>query len=379
MRLPIPYGPNWYAAVMGTGIVAVAVEGLPVRVPGATAIALVFWLAATVLLVAITAVMMLQWRAERAVLRRQYDDPVMSHFYGAPAMGLMTVGAGAVAVGYHLIGRSAAFDFDITLWTAGTLLGLWTAVAVPYRAITRHDVADDSATGGWLMPVVPPMVSATTGAALVGHVAAGQPRETLLLVCYAFFGLTVISGLLVLSQLWQRMVRHGALAPATAPTVWIVLGFLGQSTTAAHHLGAEAPTVVPAYGHALGMLALCYGVPVWGFTVLWTALAIALTARQVRAGLPFAPTWWSFTFPVGTVATGTSALAAVTALALFKVAASIAMAGLLVGWAAAAAGTVRAFVTRPTPPAAPVWAEHESSAARAEVEGPDREALPRAS
>lgn len=79
---------------------------------------MVFWLAAAVLLVVITAVMMLHWRAERAVFRRQYDDPVMSHFYGAPAMGLMTVGAGAVAVGYHPVGRPAAVDLDIALWTA---------------------------------------------------------------------------------------------------------------------------------------------------------------------------------------------------------------------------------------------------------------------
>jgi tellurite resistance protein TehA-like permease len=153
----------------------------------------------------------------------------------------------------------------------------------------------------------------------------------------------------VLNQLWQRLIRHGALAPAALPTVWIVLGFLGQSTTAVHHLGALAPSVVPDYGHALSMLAVCYGVPVWGFTVLWIVLAIALTARQVRDGLPVAPTWWSFTFPVGTVATGSSALAAGTGLALFEIAAGLATFGLLMGWVAAAYGTVRLFTTPPPP------------------------------
>ncbi|HJQ06403.1 MAG TPA: TDT family transporter [Nocardioides sp.] len=339
----IPYGPNWYAAVMGTGIVAVALAGLPVSVPGAATVALAFWVAATVLLAAITAVMVRAWRRDPALLRRQYDDPQLSHFYGAPAMALMTVGAGALAVGHRLVGADAALALDATLWTTGTLLGLWTAVAVPFRAITEHEVRDDSATGGWLMPVVPPMVSATVGAGLVPHLPAGQPQQTLLLLCYAMFGLTVVAGLLVLTQLWQRLVRYGDLAPAAVPTVWIVLGFLGQSTTAAHHLGAIAPTVVPTYGHALAMLALVYGVPVWGFTLLWSALALSLTVRQVRAGLPFAPTWWSFTFPVGTVVTGTSALAAATGLDLFRGAAALALLGLLTGWLVAATGTVRAF------------------------------------
>jgi tellurite resistance protein TehA-like permease len=347
MRLP--YGPNWYAATMGTGIVAVVLPGLPIRVPGAMPVALAFWLAACLLLAATVTVMLLSIRRERSLLRRHYDDPVMSHFYGAPAMALMTVGAGAVGVGQDELGVHTAVVLSAVLWTAGTLLGLWTAIAVPYRAITRHEVADDSATGGWLMPVVPPMVSATTGAALVPYLPAGQARETLLIVCYAFFGLTVIAGLLVLNQVWQRLVRHGALAPAALPTVWIVLGFLGQSTTAVHHLGVLAPSVVPDYGHALSMLAVCYGVPVWGFTVLWTALALALTVRQVRDGLPVAPTWWSFTFPVGTVATGNSALAAATGLGVFEVGAGIAVIGLLAGWVAAAYGTIRLFTTPARP------------------------------
>lgn len=338
-----PYGPNWFAATMGTGIVAVVLPGLPFRVPGAIPVAVAFWLAASLLLVVTVTVMLVSIRQEPSLLRRHYDDPVMSHFYGAPAMALITVGAGAVGVGQDVLGARAAVGLGAVLWTAGTLLGLWTAIAVPYRAITRHRVADDSATGGWLMPVVPPMVSATTGAALVPYLPAGQPRETLLLVCYALFGLTVIAGFLVLNQLWQRLIRHGALAPATVPTVWIVLGFLGQSTTAVHHLGELAPSVVPGYGHALSMLAVCYGVPVWGFTVLWSVLALALTARQVRDGLPAAPTWWSFTFPVGTVATGSSALAAATGLMLFEIGAGLATLGLVAGWFAAAYATLRLF------------------------------------
>ncbi|MER7558989.1 TDT family transporter [Nocardioides sp. NPDC126508] len=339
-----PYGPNWYAATMGTGIVAVVLPGLPFRVPGAVPVALAFWVAASVLLVTTVAVMLLRLREEPSLLRRHYDDPVMSHFYGAPAMALVTVGAGALGVGQDVLGARAAVGLGAVLWTAGTLLGLWTAIAVPYRAITRHEVAADGATGGWLMPVVPPMVSATTGAALVPYLPAGQPRETLLIICYTFFGLTLVAGFLVLNQLWQRLIRHGALTPATLPTVWIVLGFLGQSITAAHHLGVLAPSVVPGYGHALAMLAVCYGVPVWGFTVLWSVLALALTVRQVRDGLPVAPTWWSFTFPVGTVATGSSALASATGLALFEIGAGIAVLGLAVGWLAAAYGTLRLFI-----------------------------------
>lgn len=334
----LPYGPNWYTAVMGTGIVAVTLRGLPFHIAGAAALALTFWVAAALLLVAVSATMLVAWRREPGLPRRHYDDPATAPFYGAPAMALMTVGAGALAVRIP-----DGLGLDAVLWTAGTLLGVGTAVSVPLRAITTHRLADDGASPTWLLPVVPPMVSATTGAALVGHLPAGQPQQTLLLVCYALFGLTLIAGVLVLGQVWQRLFRYGAPAPAATPTLWIVLGFLGQSTAAVQHLGAIATVVEPAYGHALAMLAVVYGVPVWGFTLLWLSLAVALTARQVREGLPFAPTWWSFTFPVGTVVAGTSSLAAATGLDLFRVAAAVTMTGLLVGWTAAALGTAGAF------------------------------------
>ena len=49
-------GPNWFAAVMGTGIVANAVAVLPLRLPGLRVFATVVWaLAATVLIALIVA------------------------------------------------------------------------------------------------------------------------------------------------------------------------------------------------------------------------------------------------------------------------------------------------------------------------------------
>ncbi len=43
-------GPNWFASIMGTGIVATAAASLPVRVPGLLGFALVVWVATAVLL-----------------------------------------------------------------------------------------------------------------------------------------------------------------------------------------------------------------------------------------------------------------------------------------------------------------------------------------
>jgi tellurite resistance protein TehA-like permease len=191
-----------------------------------------------------------------------------------------------------VIGARAALGVDWALWSLGTALGLATACTVPYLMVTRHRFAPDAAFGGWLMPVVPPLVSATTGALLVPHTPAGQLRLALLLGCYAMFGLGLVAALLVLAMVYSRLVHHDV------PTVWIGLGALGQVVTGLGALATAAPSALPApYAHGAAVFALLGGVGVWGFAMLWLALAAALTVREFRAGLPFAPTWWSFHLP----------------------------------------------------------------------------------
>ena len=90
---------------------------------------------------------------------------------------------------------------------------------------------------------------------------------------------------------------------------------------------------------------VAYGVPTWGFAVLWICLATGLTVRTARHHLPFHLTWWSFTFPVGTFVTGTTRLALATQLPALRVAAGVAYVGLLSAWVMVAALTLRGIIS----------------------------------
>ena len=354
-------GPNWFASVMGTGIVATAGATLPVHVLGLRAFAEVVWVIAAVLLAVLVVVLGGHWLRHPTVARSHARNAQMAHFYGAAPMALMTVGAGAVLVGKDLIGTRLAVDLDWVLWTAGTLSGLFTAVSIPFLMFTQYDVEPDAAFGGWLMPVVPPMVSAATGALLLPHLAAGTGRQTMLYGCYAMFGLSLVASLNIIAMIWSRLTLYGTSGTARVPTLWIVLGPLGQSITAAGLLGATANLAVDHdTADSMNAFAILYGVPVWGFAVLWVALATALTVHTLRRGMPFALTWWSLTFPVGTFVTGTAQLAAHTHLPAFKVAAVIAFAGLLFTWLLVAVrtarGSVRGNLMKVPPSTAPVKA-----------------------
>ncbi|RDV45239.1 C4-dicarboxylate ABC transporter [Leifsonia sp. ku-ls] len=340
--------PNWFASVMGTGIVATAAASLPVQLPGLRLGALVVWLLAAALLVFLSSASVLHWVRHGGIARRHHLDPVMAHFYGAPPMAFLTVGAGALLVGRDLIGLPAAVALDAVLWAVGTLGGLFSAVVVPYLAVTRHRNTAESVFGGWLMPVVPPMVSAATGALLLPYTPGGQARETLLFGCYAMFGLSLIASLVIIVQLWQRLAVHTVGSQAMVPTLWIVLGPLGQSITAVNLLAANATGTV-GQGPARSLLgfAVVYGAAALGFALLWLAIATAITVRTAREGLPFSLTWWSFTFPVGTCVTGTAALAAHTGLVALAGLSVALFVVLVVAWVAVGSRTLRDNLRRP--------------------------------
>ncbi|MET9732323.1 TDT family transporter [Streptomyces sp. NPDC006458] len=336
-------GPNWYATVMGTAMVATA---LPGQLPALRPLRAAVWALALALLVVLLAARALHWRHHRDQARAHLLDPAVVPFYGCLSMGLLAVGGGAMTAGRDWIGPEAALALDAVLFSAGTAVGLAAAVAVPFLMAVRHRVTVEQATPVWLLPLVAPMVSAALGPLLVPHLPPGQARETLLLGCFALFGLSLLATLVMLPLVFARLLTGGPLPLALTPTLFLVLGPLGQSTTAVGHFADAAPGVVPApYADGFALLAVLYGVPVMGFALLWLGLAIVHVMRARRHGMGFAMTWWAFTFPVGTCVTGAESLARHTGLLAYDALAAVLYAVVLAAWAAAAAGTVRGLLS----------------------------------
>ncbi|WP_351224011.1 TDT family transporter [Streptomyces sp. NPDC002133] len=339
-------GPNWYATVMGTAIVANAGAALPVRPPGLLPACETVWVLSVLLLAALLVARAGHWFHHSDRARAQLLDPAVAPFYGCLAMALLAVGIGSLSVGPGVVGERAATVTGAVLFAVGTVVALVVAVAIPYLMITRHKVAPGSASPVWLLPVVAPMVSAAAGPMLVGRLPAGPWRAALLVACYGMFGLSLLAVLVILPFVLARLVRRGPLPLALAPTLFLVLGPLGQSTTAVNKLADVAPTAVSApYASGLGVFAVVYGVPVLGFALLWLAVAGALVARAARRGMPFAMTWWSFTFPVGTCVTGAAGLSAHTGLPALEWLAVGLYVLLIAAWSVAGVRTARGLVS----------------------------------
>ncbi len=349
-------GPNWYATVMGTAIVANAGAALPLAAPGLRTAYQLLWALSGLLLVTLLAARTVHWLRHTDQARRHLLDPAVAPFYGCLSMALLAVGGGTLAVGRDVIGGPAALATDAVLWSLGTLVGVAGAAAIPYLMVTRHRIEPGSATPVWLLPLVAPMVSAALGPGLLPYLPAGQWRQAMLLGCYALFGMSLLATLLVLPLVVSRLIHHGPLPLALTPTLFLVLGPLGQSTTATGNLADVAPGVVDApTAHAMAAFAVLYGIPVTGFALLWLALATALVVRAVRNGMPFAMTWWGFTFPLGTCVTGAAGLARHTGLTAFTWLAvalyALLVAAVAVAAARTASGLVHGRLLTPVPPA----------------------------
>ncbi|MBW8740025.1 MAG: TDT family transporter [Streptomyces turgidiscabies] len=349
LQRPLPLGvlrhlgPNWYAPVMGTAIVGTAGAGLPGAdgVPGLRTVCTAVWALSLALLLALLCARALRWVHHRDQARAHLTDPATAPFYGCLAMALTAVGGGTLVVGRDWIGVPAAVALDAALFTAGTVVGLAAAVAVPYLLAVRGAAPSPV----WLLPVVAPMVSAALGPLLVPHLPPGQAQRALLYACLAMFGMSLLATLVMLPVVLARPLGGGALPLALTPTLFLVLGPLGQSTTAAGNVADLAPGVVPVPHASAAGAAVLYGVPVMGFALLWLALAGALVVRARRRGMGFSMTWWAFTFPVGTCVTGAESLGRHTGLAAFGVLAVALYVLLVAAWAGAAVRTVRGLVS----------------------------------
>ncbi|WP_062079281.1 hypothetical protein [Demequina globuliformis] len=343
---PLASTPQWFTTVMGTAIVATSTAALPVDSWLLDLVGSAFWILACGLLIVATAHMAWRYTTDRSALRTDLHDPTTAPFFGAVAMAPLAVGGATAAVGPRFLGDHLATSADAALWIVGSVLAVIVAVVVPAVQFTSHQVDTAAANPAWLLPVVGPMVSAATGAVLIGRVDSAAVAQALAYTSLALFGASGLAAALVTASLWWRLAHHQHADAATVPSLWIVLGPLGQSVTALTMLALYAPAAFGLDPAILNVAAVLYGVPVLGFALAWLALSIVVAARVAGRRLPYSMGWWAFTFPVGTCVTGAAGLAAITGAAVFAWVAGFFAVLLILGWCASAVGTARALATR---------------------------------
>lgn len=340
-------GPAWFGAVMGTGILATLLQRADLgglTTVGAPLLLAVGW----ALLCGLGVGYLLRLRRGSTSLAESVAAVADATAWGLVAMGVLSVGGATLTVlpviapGADGLAVVLAVVLASMLWVAGSLLGVVTTLAF-VRRMRREPAAP---TFTWGLPVVPPMVTATTGAALAA-VLPETAAAVVLGVSAVCFVLSLVVGGRVFVAAYLRH-RHEPLPLAASTSAWIPLGVVGQSTAAAQGLAAEiGRSLAPEAAASLHDLAVGYGVAMLALGVPLVAWAVLRTGLGLVRRMPFTPGWWSLTFPLGTLALGAGMLGAATGSELVS-GAGVALTLALVGtWTFCATATLRALARRP--------------------------------
>jgi C4-dicarboxylate transporter/malic acid transport protein len=334
------FTPNWFSVTMGTGALALALNQVPIPIPGIYDFAGGLWLLDILLFVLCIVIYAARWILFFDEARRIVRHSVLSMFLAAIPMGLATIINGLLIFG----GGKLAVWIAHGLWWLDVIMSVTCGLLVPFLMFTLQEHSIEKMTGVWLLPVVAAEVAAVSGALLVPHLTPAEAL-TALMLCYALWAFSVPVAMSILVILLLRLAMHKLPDQDMAATGWLALGPIGTGALGLLLLGADAPAVfAPAglagVGEAAVGLGIIGGTMLWGYGAWWLLLAVLKTAWYLRRGMPFNLGCWGFTFPLGVYSLATLALARATHVSFFSVVGCVLVASLGVIWVIVAVLTI---------------------------------------
>ena len=283
--------PGYFALVMATGIVSVAMDN-----HGADTLSVILlWLAAAEYLVL---VVLSAWRlaAYRSELTADLADP-------RRAFGFFTFVAGTDVLGTRLA-IEAHHHTAVALLAVGWVGWLVLGYVVPWTAVlsqARRPVLQD-ANGTWFIWVVASQSIAVLAAALEPTTSVGRRELALLAVFSWAVGIFLYAAVGILVATRMLLYR---LSPADlTPPYWVAMGATAITVVAGARIVqmADAPMVDATRGLAAGTSVVFWAFGSW----LIPPLVAAGVWRHVvhRIPLRYEATLWSVVFPLGMYGVG---------------------------------------------------------------------------
>ena len=334
------FTPNWFSVTMGTGALALALNQIPLPVPGIYDLAGGLWILDILLFGFFTVIYAARWILFFDEARRIVRHSVLSMFFGAIPMGLATIINGLLIFG----GGKPAVWIAHWLWWLDVIMSVICGLSVPFLMFTLQDHSIEKMTGVWLLPVVAAEVAAVSGALLLPHLSPSE-AFTVVILCYALWAFSVPVAMSILVILLLRLALHKLPDEDMAASGWLALGPIGTGALGLVLLGGNAPPVFAAaglsgVGEVAAGLGIIGGTMLWGYGAWWLLLAVLKTAWYLRNGMPFNLGCWGFTFPLGVYSLATLALAHATRLSFFSVLGGILVVCLAVLWLIVAVLTI---------------------------------------
>ena len=280
------FAPSWFASVMGTGILAMTSLFYSEYIPFLKNLAYLLFYLNIVLFFVLLVPWILRWILFRKEALNDLEHPVISNFYATIAIGMLVLAADFIGIGKNM-------EIGEIFWFIGALATIFFGVLTPYLMFKGEHVKLDHINPAWFIPPVGLIVIPIAGSLIIPH-ASGMVREFVIFLNYFGWGSGFFIYLALLAITMYRFILHHPLPNILAPTIWINLGPIGAGTVALVNLIKNSSFIsVKEPFFAFGFL-------FWGFGIWWVIMAIVMTLHYIkRLKLPYAMSWWAFTFPLG--------------------------------------------------------------------------------
>ncbi len=299
------FAPSWFAAVMGTGILAIVSKFYSVYIHALSDIAVGLMYFNIVLFVVMFVPWVFRWILYSKNAMADLKNPVISNFYPTISVGMLVLSADFLIIGKN-------FLWGEIFWFAGAILTIFFALLVPFIVFTSNEAKLEHVNPAWFIPPVGLIVIPIPGSLLLTHFS-GFFKELLLVINYFGWGGGFFLYVALLAICFYRFALHHPLPNTLAPTIWINLGPIGAGTAALIGLVKVSDFVVAKdVFYTLGFI-------FWGFGIWWVIMAIVMILHYIKnISLPYAMSWWAFTFPLGAYVSASHAVSGVTGIKLIN-------------------------------------------------------------
>ncbi|MCS7069229.1 MAG: C4-dicarboxylate transporter [Meiothermus sp.] len=294
--------PAWFASVMGTGVVALALAQFGL-IGLALPLYVLAWLALAALLVLYLAKL---GRYPQAVLA-DLQHPLFAQMLPTLPIALvvMSLATRILPLGEGLLPLGQG------LFWVGMVLIFGVGLLVVFTVSTQLRLPLEAANGVWFIPPVSALLVPMAGGLWLSTFPKVWQKE-IWVVSGLFLGIGFFLYLFVLASFLQRMYAHGRLEPHFLPSVFIGLAPVGLLVLAPWRWlegGAQVGLVPQVWVENWPVV----GLAIWGLGLWWLVYSLALLLDTLlvecrRVQFHFAPGWWGFVFPLGAFTLATLAL-----------------------------------------------------------------------
>ncbi|SHJ44317.1 C4-dicarboxylate transporter/malic acid transport protein [Malonomonas rubra DSM 5091] len=325
------FNPAWFASVMGTAVIPLAISFI--KASWVQPLAMVFLIFSAILFFAF----LMPWTAKlflyQASVKKDLNHPIAANFFPTMPISLILFSLNLMKFPTMFFSKETSLILAYYLWLFGSL-GIYLMGFIILTHIFRHqEIKLNHANFGWYIPPVSKLIIPIAGFELAAKLA--DKAEFAITLSMISLGVGFFLFLFVGAAVYHRYIYHElpmARFAATffigiAPTAIISVILFKMIHLFEHHayFGISGEVFTPIA--KIGILTT------WGFSAWWFIMAVIVISYYLKVlQLPYALSWWAFTFPSGALCVSSGVAWKITNVGLIQNFYYLAVIFLLVVW-----------------------------------------------